>query len=321
MPGHVRRFVVVVALIVAALAIATPRAYATPPQSVGAATPSASGVETACTVLNLPGVDDVTDELLGVLTRGRYRGGLASWLVVNYVQTNCESLLPKAITAVQGFLGSEPQRYPVASLATFRSSLPALTTSSLIAGILKPRFPNISGTQVETLATNFCNDVTGYRRSTVVDDLHAVLNGATLQDLRGVNQITSLVVNRCGRLTPYQADGLVSQTTNYLIVNQFRALDVTPPIVVGPTWARTAVPTTITLEWDAFDLFGGDVASYDVWVKLDGRWISLFPETANTEGAIDNILRSRSYLFAVRAVDTAGNASGWAYMSPCLTCA
>jgi hypothetical protein len=222
-------------------------------QETSAATSSAS--ETICDIVRSPVTGKVVDALLKIVTGGRYEGGLASNIVVTYVQQNCSELIGASIKAVQGFSTASPLTLQIAGIDTFRSQFSSSLDSTLLAIQFQQHgFPKMTGNAIDSLTSNLCNDVLGKRNSTPSADVKAVLPGADLAQIDQVNRLYSLTLNRCS-LDNYQADGLLSNLTDYLISNVRIDLDFLPPIVFGPTWTRTGA-TSISLSWSALDASG-----------------------------------------------------------------
>jgi hypothetical protein len=97
-------------------------------------------------------------------------------------------------------------------------------------------------------------------------------------------------------------------------------LDRAAPIVAAPTVSLEAgvtlssgqVPTLI--RWTGSDLASG-IARYEVRQQRDGGpWVTVADETGRVLRT--SLTPAHSYRFAVRAIDLAGNASGWAMSAP-----
>jgi hypothetical protein len=190
--------------------------------------------KTACAILNSPLTGKVTDALLTFATHGRYEGGLASTLVVTYVQKNCRQLLGPAIKAVQAFMNPPPSTIRLADVNTFKSFAgPSLAATVLAFQLQLNGFPRVTAAQLEALVPNLCDDVIGSRHSTPSADVRAVLPGADLRQLDQVNGLYSMVLQRCS-LNNYQADGLLWNLTSYLISNIILSVDVQHPRRVRP---------------------------------------------------------------------------------------
>jgi hypothetical protein len=100
------------------------------------------------------------------------------------------------------------------------------------------------------------------------------------------------------------------------VASDSTVLDTTPPTVTAPTWrfvTGTAISsgrTTVRLGWTGSDA-GSGIAHYELVQQTDGgTWSSVSPTL--TSPSLDRALaHGHSYRFRVRAVDGAGNASGW----------
>ncbi len=155
--------------------------------------------------------------------------------------------------------------------------------------------------------------------STAIADLKLVLPGAGVARLPRVQELMGLVLHNCLQINPYQADGLLSTLTGYLVSNTRLASKSLPPIVIGPSWSRLIEPTSIRLTWSAIDT--SSMTSYDLWVRTGTSWTRLvLPSPTATSTPVNNVYSGRDYVFALRAPNASGVQSAWSYMSPCLTC-
>jgi hypothetical protein len=177
------------------------------------------------------------------VSHGRFAGGLLEDLVIKAVQLNCKQLLASAITDVQQLFGSRPQDTLLAPLSTIQTQLPP-SSQVLVEGIaseLRMLGFSVTANEISTLVSDICSDLEGFRASDPVDDVQSLLPGADLQALSAVNEISSLVLLRCGDLlNDFQADGMLQSLTGYLISNQILETDVSPPLILGPTWKWTS---------------------------------------------------------------------------------
>jgi hypothetical protein len=290
--------------------------------SANAAHAISSGVvpDEVCSVLGNPFGKAAADKLPDIVTGGKHSGGLGwSVLVEIGVERCAQQDLLAALGRSKDFLATRLASTSTPSLSTFRSVLPPVPTYDDVSSGLHRRYPGTSPQLVESLADDLCLDVTGQRASSAAADVQESFPSIDIDSLHAVSQITSIVVNRCPGITNLQADGLTAQLTNVALANTFQS-DVTPPFVLGPMWARTDVPTTISLRWSGLDN-GGSVQSFDISIlERGGSWRSLLQHTTERSATVVRVSVASPPTFAVRAIDASGNVSGWSYMTPCMNC-
>lgn len=273
-------------------------------------------VATTCERMQDIPLDDVAGFLLDKFSHGRYKGGLLLTIALEYFKSNCESVLEKVIRGGQQLFKSSPQEADLSDLASYKLVVPSAETLA-ISNRLMAQGHIVSARDIDALVSSLCADVKGSRKSTPADDLRNVVPDVDVRQLETIRQIHRLVVDRCSGLNTYQADGLLTSMTLFVIGNTRLTTDVVPPLVLGPTLSWSG-RNSITVEWNALDWSG--VRSYDMWVQTNGWWAPFLTRTQETSTVVTNVLLNNSYVFAVRATDIPGNQSGWAYTSLCLFC-
>jgi hypothetical protein len=277
-------------------------------------------IDTVCGVLDTRAAGDVANRLLHV-EDANFKGALLEDLVIEAVQKGCRPLLGAAVTAVQGFFDQQPNNL-VAPVITFQSKLPQLTPSQVedVVDDFRNLDISVSSIAITSLVSRICTDLEGSPGTSdpVTDFRNAVGNGASLSALSAVNQIISLVLQRCGgQINNFQADGLLQSLIGYLVANERLEQSITPPIIQGLTWEWSALTDVIRITWEAVN--PSDKEAYQLLDTTDNgsTWVPVV--TMNTTQAFVPVRAvPNEYQFALRAVDTRGRISGWLYLRPCL---
>lgn len=297
--SHLKRALAVAALICASVPLAS-------------CNHTASGdIADVCSVLQTDAMANLAVDLLKDVSDGEWGGGLAANIVINEVQDHCDPLLTRAVTAVQGFFGAEPQQTKVASLTSFQT-LSALADSS-IASQLNNLGYQVSSSSVATLVSDLCADVQGSRNSTPAQDVQALLPQADLGELTAMNGVTAQVSKTCTPFNSFEADGLVTNVYESLLANE--SLATTPLVITSFTWSWVAAGE-IQVTWSSTY----QNVPYSLWVNDGGQWQQLVNDSYETTTPVSSLEQGYTYQFALRAFAN-GTASPWAYMTPCLTCA
>ena len=271
-----------------------------------------------CQVVEKAPLDDMADALISLATKGRYEGGgMVMSLAMEYVKQNCNKWMRRLLQGGQTISKILPSEVQLAGIPTYTSLFPSPTVSVLVSQLRNAGFKQVTADSITKLADQLCNDIKGIGLVRPADRLKLVLPGADLDQLKQIKQLSGLVLMRCSGLNSYQADGLLSSLTGYLVGNESFIVDILPPVVFAPTWTRSG-PTSITVSWTAFDLSG--IGSYELWIQSDGIWAQADIGPTQTSTLVTNVFTGNAYTFAVKATDKKDNQSGWAYMSPCLTC-
>ena len=299
--GPLKRLISVIAVILPVVPLTACRAGGT----------ASSDVHAICQILQTDTIATAAEDLLEKISDDTWGGGLATDLVISTVQDDCDPLLSRAVTVVQRFFGTDPQRTSVATVAHFQS------LSSSADGSIATQLDNlgfqVSGGSVGTVVNELCQDLHGSRDSSPVQDIQSLLPGADLQSLPALNGVVAQVARTCTPLNNFQADGLVSSIYQYLASNE--QLATTPLVITSLIWSWVGTGT-INVNWEAS--YTG--VQYDLWVSNDGQWEQLEYGTYQTSTQVSNLLAGHLYEFAVRAVAD-GSVSPWSYMTPCLGCA
>ena len=113
------------------------------------------------------------------------------------------------------------------------------------------------------------------------------------------------------KLMSFDISGNESALTS--AVSGATSADITPPTVPTPLLAYGATPFNISLQWNASsDPLGSGVARYEVWRALSEFGSYSQVGTSLTTSFLDvSLTPSTTYWYQVRAVDVAGNPSGF----------
>lgn len=249
--------------------------------------------------------------LIGHFTEGGFDGGLAVTLVVKAGFTKC----PKAVTAVGKFvkrlLGvqTKPKTQQLASPESQYLQYLETYRAGRIATLLAPySFVIRTQTDIFTFANELCYDARNSLnpRTTLV---HFVPK-ADRRSLPALNATVGLVIRGSCPLTATQRSYLALSVTSYVLARARPQSDLVPPVVImyaphftgrypNGAWAAT-------LRWAVYDTSG--IRRTELWERFREGWRGLSDARV--------VLQPRfTYLFAVRAQDSAGNYSPFSYLS------
>lgn len=144
-------------------------------------------------------------------------------------------------------------------------------------------------------------------RHSPIPALARFYGNAKLDLLTPLNGVVRLVIRDCP-LNSTQASTLTSAILSRLVRDQFRNIDLYPPIVLMETPTETRYSdgnAVVQVHYFRFDS-GSGVKTCWIWIGYDGLW---HPDGAATY----TLAQGTEFNFAVRCEDNAGNFSPWSF--------
>jgi hypothetical protein len=231
-------------------------------------------------------------------------GSLLASLVLQAANSGCKSALNSAERVVGNLfhVGKSPPKTSTAP--TYVRALPDLAAQQVASAL------GTSTAYIESAIGSVCASVS--RRGNPVAVLDAEFPAARLVHMRGLNAFVSLAARRCN--LPAWAISALNSGALQLVLSHVSSADVDPPVAyfTGFHHQRHQNRTTTVSAYFAGSDRGSGVARFVVWIAHDGGWHRLTTGATGTGWQID-LDTGVSYIWAVEAVDRAGNAGPVAY--------